>query len=88
MIVEYSKQSLKDLALIPSKSRISIEKFIFEELPASANITESKKIESMKGYNDFFKVRLGNYRVGLQKESNRIIVKRVLHRKEIYRYFP
>lgn len=88
MIVEYSKQSLKDLALIPSKSRISIERFVFKELPASTNITESKKIESMTGYSDFFKVRFGNYRVGLQKEGNRIIVKRVLHRKEIYRYFP
>lgn len=88
MIVEYSKQSLKDLSVIPSKSRIQIEKFVFEELPACANITESKKIESMKGYSTFFKIRFGNYRVGVQKEGNRFIVKRILHRKEIYRYFP
>lgn len=88
MIIEYSKQFLKELALIPSRSRISIEKFVFEELPRLNNTNESKKIESLKGYRNFFKIRFGNYRVGLQKEGGIIVVKRVLHRKEIYKYFP
>jgi mRNA interferase RelE/StbE len=88
MIVEYSRQSLKDLALIPSKSRFLIQQFIFEELPATENINENNKVESLKGFKNFFKVRIGNYRVGIQKEGKKIIVKRILHRKEIYRYFP
>jgi len=88
MKVEYSKQSLKDLAVIPSKLRTPIEKFIFNELPETTSISESKKIELLKGYKNFFKVRLGNYRVGIYKEGNTLIVKRILHCKEIYRYFP
>ena len=88
MRVEYSKQFLKELARIPSKTRVSIEKFIFDELPDLNNISESRKIESLKGYKDFFKIRFGNYRVGLLKENEIIVVRRVLHRKEIYRYFP
>ena len=88
MKVEYSKQSLKDLSLIPSNSRISIEKFVFEELPGLTNINEGKKIEALKGYRNFFKVRFGNYRVGLQKQGDTILIKRILHRKEIYRFFP
>ena len=88
MRVEYSKQFLKELAHIPSKTRISIEKFIFDELPGLDDITESRKIESLKGYRNFFKVRFGNYRVGLHKEGGIVVAKRVLHRKEIYRYFP
>ncbi len=44
MKVEYSKQSLKDLAVIPSKLRTSIEIFIFNELPKKIGISESKKI--------------------------------------------
>ena len=88
MRVEYSKQFLKELAHIPSKTRVSIEKFIFDELPDLNNISESRKIESLKGYKDFFKIRFGNYRVGLLKENEIIVVRRVLHRKEIYRYFP
>ncbi len=88
MKVEYSKQSLKDLAVIPSKLRTPIENFIFNELPNTYGISESKKIEMLKGYKNFYKVRMGNYRVGIYKEGNTLIIKRILHRKEIYKYFP
>ncbi len=88
MTVEYSRQSLKDLAVVPSKLRIPIEKLIFEELPRIDNLSQRNKIESMKGYKNFFKVRIGNYRVGLHKEGDILVIKRILHRREIYRYFP
>ncbi len=88
MIVKYGKQFLKELARIPSKHRIQIEKFIFKELPGFNNLYQCRKIESLKGYKDFFKVRFGNYRIGLQKEDEVIILKRVLHRKDIYKFFP
>ncbi len=88
MKVEYSKKCVHELALIPSTTRISIEKFIFETLPQLEYLHESNKIESMKGYKNYFKVRFGDYRVGPKKENDIIIVVRVLHRKEIYKYFP
>ena len=65
MKIVYSKKFLKELALIPSESRTHVEKFIFEILPQIKNVYESDKIESMKGYKDYFKIRFGNYRVGL-----------------------
>ena len=42
----------------------------------------------MKGYANFYKIRFGDYRLGLQIINDRIICERVLHRKEIYGYFP
>ena len=60
----------------------------FEALPKLKYLQESKKIEAMKGYRNYFKARFGNYRVGFKKEDDIIIVVRVLHRKEIYKYFP
>ena len=42
----------------------------------------------MRGYLNFYKIRFGDYRLGLQVIGNKIICERVLHRKEIYRYFP
>jgi mRNA-degrading endonuclease RelE of RelBE toxin-antitoxin system len=33
MIVEYRKRFLKELSKIPSKTRLKIEKFVFEDLP-------------------------------------------------------
>lgn len=51
-------------------------------------IFESGKIELMKGYPGYYKIRFGDYRVGLHIENDTVIFERVLHRKEIYRHFP
>ena len=88
MNVEYRKHFLKELAKIPSSHRTDIENFIFHDLPSFKSLSECKKIERMKGYPGFYKVRFGDYRVGLHIEGDTLVLERVLHRKEIYRYFP
>jgi mRNA interferase RelE/StbE len=42
----------------------------------------------MKGYPGYYKVRFGTYRVGIKLENDTLILERVLHRKEIYKFFP
>ena len=88
MKTEYRKQFLKELSKIPLNQRKVIEEFVFVELLQLRSLEESGRIERMKGYPNFFKVRFGDYRVGLHTENEVVIVERVLHRKEIYRYFP
>jgi mRNA-degrading endonuclease RelE of RelBE toxin-antitoxin system len=50
MKIEYRKRFLKELSKIPSKNRIRIEKFVFEDLPNVKSISETGIIEQMKGY--------------------------------------
>jgi len=84
----YRKKFLRDLADIPSIARKPIEKFAFEEAPTLSSIAESGKIERLKGYKSYYKVRFGSYRVGLKLEDDVVGFERVLHRREIYRFFP
>jgi len=42
----------------------------------------------MKGYQGYYKIRFGSYRLGLHKKDNTLVVKIVMHRKDIYNYFP
>jgi len=86
--VEYRKRFLKELASIPSPIRAHIESLVFAEIPAIDSITQSGNIEHLKGYKGYYKIRVGDYRIGLKLEGNTIIFERVMHRKEIYRYFP
>lgn len=88
MKVSYRKIFLEDLAEIPAEVRKRIERFVFEESPALQSLGESGKIEHLKGYKSCYKVRFGAYRVGLRVEDETIVFERVLHRKEIYRFFP
>jgi mRNA interferase RelE/StbE len=48
------------------------------------------KVEEMVGYREYYKIRFGNYGVGLRMDRQlRVIEFRgVLHRKDIYRKFP
>lgn len=36
----------------------------------------------------YYRIRVGDYRLGLALEGDTVILVRFLHRKEIYRYFP
>lgn len=86
--VAYHKRFLKDLAEIPANQRKEIEHFVFEVLPTIKAIAESERFEKMSGYDNCFKARFGHYRIGAYYSKNCLELKRILHRKEIYRYFP
>ena len=88
MEVSYSKKFLKQLAGIPSETRVKIEGFVFNELVSVSSISSLGKVEKMQGYDGFYKVRFGNYRLGLVIENDVITVKTVMHRREIYKFFP
>lgn len=53
-----------------------------------SSVTQSGNIEKLKGYTNYYRVRFGPYRVDLRVEGNTVIFERVLHRKEIYKFFP
>lgn len=42
----------------------------------------------LSGYDSFYRVRVGDYRIGIEMIGDEIIFVRILHRKDIYRYFP
>lgn len=88
MKVVYSKKFLKQLAALPSETRIKVERFVFNDLVLISSISALGKIEKMQAYDGFYKVRFGAYRLGLLIENDIVTVKTVMHRKEIYKFFP
>ena len=87
--VNFTKRFLKELASLPSNVHTRIEVIVFQELK-SDNPFSLGYIEKMKGYSDKYKIRVGDYRIGISVDSldKRIICQRVAHRREIYRIFP
>jgi mRNA-degrading endonuclease RelE of RelBE toxin-antitoxin system len=45
-------------------------------------------MKPMKGYANRYRIRIGDYRIGIEVEGKKVEVMRVMHRKEFYRYFP
>ena len=88
MEVEIKKKFLKELSKLPNEYENTIEEFVFDKLPTYDNLSEIGKVEKMTGYKNYFKIRFGDYRVGIKKENDIIIIETIKHRREIYKYFP
>ena len=87
--VEYTKRFLKELAALPVEVQERVEPIVFQELE-SENPFELGYLKKMKGYSDKYKIRVGDYRIGItiDKSTNTLICERIAHRREIYRVFP
>jgi mRNA interferase RelE/StbE len=87
--VEYTKRFLKELYKLPKEIKAQAEKIVFEEL-LSPNPFELGYLEHMIGYPNKYKIRIGDYRIGItiDKSKKLLICQRVAHRKDIYRIFP
>ena len=52
-------------------------------------IGEIPHIRKIEGYEAYYRIKIGDYRLGMESVSNReVALLRFLHRKDIYRYFP
>lgn len=65
-----------------------IHNVAFHDLPAIASLQDIPNVKAMHGYENRYRIRVGDYRIGVEVTENSIEVIRVLHRKEFYRYFP
>lgn len=86
MILLIDRSFEKDAKKLPVDVQLRL-KDIINLIQRSSNFSELNA-EKLAGSKDAYRIRLGNYRIGIYKEDNIIILSRVLNRKEIYRYFP
>lgn len=89
MNTEYLPSFLKDLKALKSTPVFeSIRALVFEEIPNIPNFEEIRNLKKLKGTEKCYRIRSGDYRIGLIFDDETITFVRVLHRKDIYRYFP
>ena len=67
---------------------LKVYKIIFEIIPKAKNLREIRNIKPMKAYPNRYRIRVGNYRIGIEIQGDKVEIMRVLNRKEFYRYFP
>lgn len=89
MNVQYRQAFLKDLKKLKGLDAYNcIYAIAFDDLPAAASLQDVSNIRAMQGHNNRYRIRVGNYRIGIETTEDGIEVIRVLHRKEFYRFFP
>lgn len=79
--MKYTKSAVKDIEGLDSLAKKRIEHKILE-LKNDTTIKSRKLINSKIGE---FRYRIGDYRVVFDIEGDKVIILRIVHRKEIYR---
>ncbi|HMN50061.1 MAG TPA: type II toxin-antitoxin system RelE/ParE family toxin [Ignavibacteriaceae bacterium] len=89
MKIFIDKSFAKDVDKITDKKLLLNLKKLIIELENSDSLPELPNVKKIKGYNSFYRIRMGNYRLGLEEIGGKeICLIRFLHRKDIYKYFP
>jgi mRNA interferase RelE/StbE len=51
-------------------------------------ISEIKNIKKLAGFDMYYRIRVGDYRIGIKLEKDIIYFVVVEHRKDVYKTFP
>ncbi len=88
MKVSFKKVFFKDLKKAPKRVK-------FEIIKLADLFSETKKIKDLEidlkklqGHKNYFRIRVGEWRIGLKITPSQCIFCRIKHRREIYRLFP
>ena len=88
MKVIFRSGFLRDLKKIHDPQVLARIKKAIEEVESASNFTQINHISKMSGSENFYRIRLGEYRIGLVLAGDTLEFIRCLHRREIYHYFP
>ncbi len=79
---------LKDVSKLDDKKVKQAIADVVQNVEESDSIKDLKNCKKMKDFQNAFRIRIGDYRIGIFIEKEVVEFTRVLHRKEVYRYFP
>jgi mRNA interferase RelE/StbE len=85
---EFRASFLKDLFKIKNRAIFKRIKDTIEGFEKSQNLQDVPNLKKLRGDDNYYRIKVGEYRIGLSIQSDCGVFIRCLHRKDIYRYFP
>jgi mRNA interferase RelE/StbE len=81
MQIELRKSAIKDLNNLPKK----IKAVIHLKIAELADFPQLPNIKKLTDFEPAYRLRIGDYRILFDVIDNKIIIGRILHRKESYK---
>ncbi len=89
MDIEIKKSFTRDTKKIKDNDLLNSILEITENIQEASSVRDIEKIKKMEGSKNHYRIKLGDYRLGLFIDENKtVFLVRFLHRKDIYKYFP
>lgn len=87
MEVIITKAFTKQFLRCPSHVQEAAKVFIVA-LQNAKSLRDIKDIEKLSGFKTYYRVRIGQYRIGLKEERPHVILMCVMERSQVYKVFP
>ena len=88
MKTEFKSSFARDLRKIRDASLQKQLKEMLELIERVQSLQEIGDIKKLKGGDRYYRIRVGDYRMGLILDNDTVVFVRFLHRKDLYKYFP
>jgi mRNA interferase RelE/StbE len=85
---EFKSSFVRDLRRIKDSSLKRRVKEAIELVERADQLQEIGGMRKLRGGDQYYRMRIGDYRLGLILDEDTAIFVRFLHRKDVYRYFP
>lgn len=88
MKVLFEKSFGRDLKKIKDKRLLKQVQETIDQVESAASISDVSNMKKMQGFDTYYRIRVGNYRIGIEISEGQVIFVCFLNRKNIYHYFP
>jgi mRNA interferase RelE/StbE len=77
-----------DLSVITDGALLRRIRKVIEQVEAARTFQQIPNLKRLETTGKYYRIRVGDYRIGFVFERGTVTFVRCLNRKEIYRYFP
>lgn len=88
MRVTFKKSFLKAVHKIRNVDLKEAIANAIENVEMSGDIKDIRNLKKLKGYKDFYRIKIDTHRIGLKISDNNVFFVDIDHRKDIYKRFP
>ena len=88
MKTAFRKSFSRDLKKLNDQAVLGRARQAIEDVERSATLQEVSSLKKLSGTGNFYRIRVGDYRIGVVVEGDVVEFVRCLPRRELYRFFP
>lgn len=88
MRARYRRSFERDVRKVRDRTVLARLAATLRTIEQAESLAELSGVRPLSGAPGLYRLRIGDYRLGIAVEGEAVEIVRFLHRREIYRYFP
>ncbi|MFN7676702.1 type II toxin-antitoxin system RelE/ParE family toxin [Flavobacterium sp.] len=88
MEVDFTRNFLKNLENLKNEDLLQKIQDTIDDVVRANSVLEISNIKKLSGFKVYYRIKIGDYRIGIEKIGKQIKFLTFEHRKDIYKKFP